>query len=320
MPVIRLRLLLAALLLSTAPAAALADGGLRATPENWPAAWNWDPLTILNLLLLSVGYAVGLTRLRLRSGSPRIGAPQAAAFATGLLIVFTALLSPLDALGEELSAAHMVQHMLLISAAAPLCVLGAPAFVLSWSVPPELRRWWQALPLNARWTWHAGLVWLLHAAVIWLWHLPPLYHAALRDPLVHDFQHLSFFAAGFLFWRLMLDPVSRRVLSPLSAVMFLFSTSVHAMALGVFMTFSRSPWYADYAGRTIAWGFSPLEDQQLAGLIMWVPACLVYPAAAAVVMGRYLSKEPPPRVRSDLPRRESPSAPNVRIGEPQWTP
>lgn len=116
-----------------------------------------------------------------------------------------------------------------------------------------------------------------------------MYQGALRDPLVHDAQHLSFFVVACLFWRACLDPLGGRRLGPAAALPYLFATSLHASALGVFLALSPRVWYADYATRTSVWGFTPLQDQQLAGLIMWMPACLIYPAVAAVLFGTWLA-------------------------------
>jgi putative membrane protein len=272
-----------------------AHGGIPATPDTWPAAWNADGLVLLNLGLLGWLYARGLAALWGRAGAGRgVGRFQAAAYLASLATLFVALISPLDALAEELSSAHMAQHMLLMTVAAPLFVLGSPALVLAWGLPRPWRpafghawRWLDVSPL-----WRPMPVWLLYAATLWAWHLPALYHAALRHPLVHDAQHLSFFAAACLFWRALLDPLSRRRLHPAAAVFFLFTTALHAAVLGIFMTLAPRPWYADYAGRTAAWGLTPLEDQQLAGLIMWAPGCLVYPVAAAAVFGVWLARLP----------------------------
>jgi cytochrome c oxidase assembly factor CtaG len=117
-----------------------------------------------------------------------------------------------------------------------------------------------------------------------------LYQAALRDPLLHDAQHLSFFTAASLFWRLCLDPLAGRRLSALGAIPYLFTTALHSAALGIFLALSQRTWYPDYVTRTSAWGLTPLEDQQLAGLIMWMPACLIYPAVAAILFGTWLTR------------------------------
>jgi cytochrome c oxidase assembly factor CtaG len=136
-------------------------------------------------------------------------------------------------------------------------------------------------------------VWLLFACALWSWHHPLLYQAALRDPLVHDAQHLTFFVVAALFWRLALDPFSRRRLHPVPAIGYLFVTSLHASVLGIFMALAPTSWYLDYTLRTPPFGLTPLADQQIAGLIMWVPACLLYPLVAVALVGRWLAAHEP---------------------------
>ncbi len=252
--------------------------GLLATAGSF--GWNLDPVVLLNLALASYLYARGLERLW-RAGAGRgVSRWQACAFAVGILAVGAALVSPLDPLSDELSSAHMVQHMVLMNVAAPLLVVGNPLLVVLSGVPAPYRlalgRAWQRVDVGG-WTRNPYLAWAAYAAVLWAWHHPALYRAALRDPLIHDLEHLTFFAAACLFWRAALG----RQLSPLAAVAYLFTTSLHATALGVFMALAPSPWYAEYLGRTDAHGLTALEDQQLAGLIMWMPACVAYVGVAA---------------------------------------
>jgi putative membrane protein len=274
--------------------APLADAGGTYLPgAPWWAGWNLDPVLLLNLALAGHLYHRGLGRVW-RAGAGRGVAPwQAGCFGAGLLVLLVALVSPLDALSGQLSAAHMVQHMLVMNLAAPLLALGSPAVVLLHGVPPAYRR-----PLGKLWRWldPAALrrpvaPWVLYSAALWAWHLPGLYQAALRHPVVHDLQHLTVFAAAFVFWRAVLDPAGRRRSGPAVGLVYLFTTSLHATVLGVFMTLAPRPWYPDYEGRTGAWGLTALEDQQLAGLIMWMPACLAYAAGAVGLLAAWLANE-----------------------------
>ena len=267
---------------------AQADVGVRVTPDDAWKAWSFDPLVLFTLITAGVLYHRGHMDLQRRTD--RI-APlsRAVCFYAALGLIGLILLSPLDALSQELSAAHMVQHMLIMLLAAPLFVLAAPATIIAYAMPPS---WQQVVGLqwlSHRLAWHPIALWTIFAITLWGWHHPVLYHAALRDPLVHDAQHLSFFLAAFLFWRIALDPVSRRRLHPMAALPFLFTTSLHASALGIFLTLAPAPWYDDYAARTAAFGLTPLVDQQLAGLFMWVPGCLVYPIVAMGLVVRWLT-------------------------------
>jgi putative membrane protein len=270
-----------------------ASTGVRVTPETVWRSWNWDLLILFNLALLALGYGFGWHTLRQRTSgesTARIGQGQLIAFCLALAALLVALISPLHALSEELATAHMVQHMLLMVVAAPLFVYGSPGRVLVWSLDEHWRRGVARgmrsfrLPLLDRAIWP----WLLYAAALWFWHWPPAYEAALADPLLHDAQHLSFFGAACVYWRGVVDPFVRRRLSPLVAVFSLFATSLQSMLLGIFLALSPRIWYEGYRWRTEAWNLSLLEDQQLSGLVMWMPACLVYPALAALVLGRWL--------------------------------
>ena len=224
-------------------------------------------LTVLLLALAAVLYALGLNRLWRRAGAGRgIRAMEAMSFAAGWLVVAAALLSPLHHLAERLLWAHMVQHELLMVVAAPLLVLGRPLEAFSWVVRFRVPKILS----------DPVLAWGLHAAGVWAWHVPVLFEAAVRNPWLHLAQHTSFFLPAAIFWWTVLAPGAR----PLAGMLSLFATMLHTGALGALMTFSRAPWYAGYA----------LQDQQLAGLVMWVPAGVAYPLAALFLVSRSLRR------------------------------
>ncbi len=280
----------------TCPSVAFAHG-IRADPDTWWRAWNWDPLVLFTSLLLAWIYCRGLTRLWARVGvGRRVNRLQAASFLGSLLVILVALISPLDALSEELCSLHMVQHMLLMAVAAPLLVIGSPGLVLAWGIP-EIRNGRIGVIMrsafrisNSTLFWRPVFIWMLFTATLWIWHHPVMYQAALRHPLAHDVQHLMFFITACLFWRVCLDPMSSRRLSAVVAIVYFFTTSLHSSALGVFLALSPRVWYEDYVTRTTVWGVSALEDQQTAGLIMWMPGCLVYAFVAAILFGRWLTR------------------------------
>lgn len=300
---------LAALITAVCPAVAVAHpSGLRAG-DPWWLAWHLDPLVLWNVLLLTSAYAWGVGRLWRRCGVGRgLARWQTASMAGGLLAVLLALLSPLDTLSDDLSWVHMTQHMVLMVVAAPLFILGAPGLALVWAMPRRWRkmtgRWTRrGVPGRTLWSlsWNPAVAWGLHAAVLWGWHLPALYELALLDPLIHDIEHLSFFLVACLFWRVAVDRRSHWRLNPGLSVLYLFTTSLHAMVLGVFMALSPRPWYPVYVGRTESWQLSPLEDQQLAGLIMWMPACSVYAVAAAGLFAAWLAALERPAINRRSP-------------------
>jgi putative membrane protein len=254
--------------------------------------WAWDPGIALPLLTTAALYGVGAHQLWSRGRRRGVRPWEVASFVSGCAVLVIALLSPLHEASEQLFAAHMIQHELLMVIAAPLLIVGKPGVVLLWGFPLRVRhiignlarsnswrRLWQPLtrPFDA---------WLLHAAAIWCWHVPVLFQAALRNEAVHALQHLSFLGSALLFWWAIVHPRRRAALG--LSIVYLFTTAIHTAILGALMTFAHTPWYPEYASRAAAWGFSPLEDQQLAGLLMWVPASFVYLVAALVILWRWL--------------------------------
>ena len=261
-------------------------------------AWSMDIPATVGIALASALYVAGVARLWGRAGVGRgVRRWQVGCFAAAIAALIASLISPIDTLSEELLWVHMIQHMLLMLVAAPLIVAGSPGLVAAWAMP---RRWrhrlaraWVRLRLReaSRWLlWHPILLWIAFGLVLWVWHVPVLYEAALNYPLIHDLQHLAFFGAACLYWRLMFDPIGRVRLTPALAVAYLFTTSLHGMLLGVLMALSPRVWYGFYEERTAAWGLSAIEDQQVAGFIMWMPVCGVYGIIAVVVLGVWLHR------------------------------
>ena len=254
--------------------------------------WTLDPW-ILAPLLLSLGlFAIGLHHLHGRSvqGAHRLTV-RARLLGGGWLILAAALISPLHEAGERSFAAHMFEHELIMLAAAPLLVLSEPLAVMLWAFPSGNRRTIGALtrspPFRTIWRFFANPVTatLLQAAALWLWHAPALFDLALASEGWHAAQHLSFLASALFFWTAMLG---RRTAPPVAALC-LVATSIVSGALGALMAFATSPWYAGYARLGMApFGLTPAQDQQIAGLIMWVPGGLVHAVAALLVMGRLL--------------------------------
>jgi putative membrane protein len=286
-------------LLLAIPAAAWAHADKPHGEGSWWTAWTGDPLLLGSLALVAAGYGLGLARIWRRMGVGRgLSRWQAGSFALGIGAVILSLVSPINALSAELSSVHMIQHMLLMMVAAPLLVLGHPSLAFLWALPVSWRTVFGRASrrlgrARGRWYpfWQPTVAWALFALALWIWHLPVLYQAALRDQGIHDLQHFAFFGTAALYWRVLLDPVGRIRLNRGLGVLYLFTTSLHATVLGVFMALSPRAWYSDYVSRTPAWGLSPLEDQQLAGLIMWMPACAIYAVAAMGIFVLWLREE-----------------------------
>ena len=262
----------------------------------WHEAWTrWivAPEITAPLALMGVLYALGVRRLY-RRGLERI-APRwrQACFAAGWTTLAVALISPVHAISEQLFSAHMVQHELLMTVAAPLLVLGDPLVPFLVAIPTPARRVLAralAGPLVRR-AWHhvsqPSVAFALHALAIWVWHLPAIFQQTLMNDAVHAAQHLSFLATAALFWWSLLD--SSRVTARGAAVLYLFLTTLHTGALGALLAVSRTSWYPAYGSGPAFWGLTPVEDQQLAGLIMWIPGTVPYLIAALLLFRTWLS-------------------------------
>jgi len=263
----------------------------------WGAEWY-----VLACLALSLGlYVLGAARLWSRARQSRATLlRQSACFGTGWLALALALASPIDGAGSLAFAAHMVQHEVLMIMAAPLLVLGRPFGPWTWALPPSWRQGvgrltrapavalpWRALtaPLSA---------WLLHFAALWLWHVPALFQAGLQNNGVHALQHASFLFTALLFWWAVLGG-QRTGATPGAGIVYLFTTMMYTGALGALFTVSETIWYPAYGHSAAHFGLTPLEDQQLGGLIMWIPAGLVYLVAGLVLAAGWLRRgEPAP--------------------------
>jgi cytochrome c oxidase assembly factor CtaG len=273
-----------ALLALAAPAPVLAHG---ADGGGWhPEAGIWIPL-----LLFAALYGLGYARLWQRSDQGRPGLRRGATlFGAGWLVLAGATVSPLHQAGEHSFFMHMIEHELIMLPAALLLVLARPGPALLWAFPAALRGAFASIARRGRsvWEWIAAPVaaTLVQGAVMWLWHMPPLFDRALDSEGWHIAQHLSFLLSALLFWWAVAH--GRRSSHGLAAFC-LFLTSLIGGALGALMAFSTSPWYAPYAalGLTPA-GLSPAEDQQLAGLVMWVPGGAFHAAAALYFLYRWL--------------------------------
>ena len=277
------------------PARGHAGGSPPAPGDLW-AAWNLDPVVVIMLLSVGIAYGLGLYRLWRRAGHGRgVRQWQAVSFATGLTILALALISPLDALGKALFSAHMAQHIILTAAVPPLLLLGKP-LVLIWSLPNRARAavgaWIRTGRLPRIWRWMARpkTGFLIEAAVLWGWHAPDAIHAALESEFIHGSMHLSFLFGGLLLWEGLAHTGPRRIGGYLIGAASSFLTMLHTGLLGALLTFAPRPLYLVYGERPLAWGLTPLEDQQLAGILMWVVCGWIYMATALVIIGMGLTQ------------------------------
>ncbi len=236
------------------------------------SGWDWEPSVIAGCAALLLGYAlIAGVRFTWRAGC----------FFSGVLVLFLALVSPLDTLADSyLFSAHMVQHILLILIVPPLLLLG---------VPPEVAQKILQHPMLAkaeRLLSAPVLAWTVGVATMWLWHWPPFYNAALASEPVHIAEHLLFLSSAVIFWWPVIGPVENLRLAPLWAAVYVFASCTAHTLLAILITFAPLGIYPAYLqpadnygilpllrGR---WGLTPSADQQWGGLLMWVPACAVY--------------------------------------------
>jgi putative membrane protein len=270
------------------PAIAFAHEGGPLHPDDLWTAWEFDPGVVIPLAISAALYALGSRR---QFGLTSI---QRLCFWSGWASLVIALISPLHPMGEVLFSAHMVQHEILMLISAPLLVLSRPLVTFLWALPFEWRRtlgrWSKAPAIRNPWLWMTApfAAWWIHAVAIWAWHAPVLFQATIHNDLIHTAQHLSFFLTALLFWWSLFYAHGRRAYG--SGVLYVFTTAIHTGILGALLTFAPRPWYPIYSNTTQAWGLTPLQDQQIGGLIMWVPASLVYLAAGLVLFAAWMKE------------------------------
>jgi putative membrane protein len=292
MPALSLITGLLALLASSARAHGLSD-------VDPGSLWSYDPWLLTPLYVTGIAFYAGTQRLwRSAGGGHGVSYRQVAAFWIGWLVAALAVTSPLHWLGERLFTAHMVEHELLMLLAAPLMAFASINGPLLWSLPASLRpaagRFLNSPPPAAAWAFvsHPVSATALHAAALWIWHAPPLYTWALENPLVHRLQHVSFFATALLFWWVLLhgrgQGRSMRLRDGI-AIACLFVTVLHSGVLGAVLTLSSRTWIPGQDALAGEFGLLPIEDQQLAGMLMWVPMGTLYTAAALFFAYRWLT-------------------------------
>ena len=230
--------------------------GAAPSPAEWLARWNLDPLLIGALLLLCAAY-VRLT--------PAVRPAQRRSFGAAFLLLLLLFVSPFCALTSALFSARVTHHVLLTAVAAPLLVVALPKVA---RVPGTLAAW-------------TGV----QALIFWAWHSPGLYAWGLSSNAGYWLMQLTLLGSALGFW------IAVRRASAPASVAALLATMVQMGLLGALITFSGSPLYAPHLASTVAWGYTPLEDQQLAGLIMWAPAAGLYLAAALALAGRWFAQE-----------------------------
>lgn len=261
------------------------------------ANWSFDPQFLVPVAIAAWFYVHGLTRWTERSRAHPWW--RTASYFAGLALLVTAIESPLDRLAEEYLSFHMIQHELMMTVAVPLILLGAPTTPTLRGMPRWLRlgviRRLARRPevrLAYGWITHPVVAIGAMTALLWAWHLAPgWYDASVRNAFVHDLQHISMAGVAVLFWWNVIDPRPRRArLAYIPRVLYVFAAGVPRQFLAAMLTFAEEPLYEVYrvAAGTVA--LTPADDQQLGGLIMWVPGGMMYLAIMGIIFGVWAHK------------------------------
>ncbi|HYK62544.1 MAG TPA: cytochrome c oxidase assembly protein [Bryobacteraceae bacterium] len=252
------------------------------------SAWDWKPSVVLGCGLVMAGYAWS-TRFRFSA--------RAAAFAAGVLAILLTLVSPMDELADHyLFSVHMAKHILFVLIAPALLLMGLPA------APMEQAMRIRNVARAERFLRQPAVAWTAGVGAMIAWHIPALFNKALANEPLHIAEHLSLLACGTIFWWPILSPLPQSRMRPLPhAAAYLFTACLACTSLGIAITFARSLLYPAYAHPADVyailplirenWGISPQMDQQIGGLLMWAPACLVYVTAIMAMFARWYAEE-----------------------------
>jgi putative membrane protein len=275
--------------LSTAPAWSLTETAARVA-----GSWTWPPFIVISLSLTAALYGLGAIRMRRRVTHRRSSVWPILWFALGWSSLVIALDSPLHELGEQLFWVHMTQHEILMLISAPLLVLGRPMLAFLWALPPAWRDMAASLgrsrTFKKAWAFASAPLsaWLLSALALWIWHIPWLFEQTLRDDWIHAAQHTTFLATALIFWWPLLNRT--QALDYGGGLVYVFATILHTSVLGALLTFAPRAWYSSYMMTAPAWHLSALEDQQIGGLIMWIPAGTLLLVVALVLLVKWMNE------------------------------
>jgi putative membrane protein len=249
-------------------------------------SWTFAPVVLLALAGYLCVYGARWRTSRREGGARAASWWRLAAWCGGVLTLFVALISPIDHWGEQLASMHMVQHLLLADIAAILLTLGLTRHILRPATRRIHRIEQAAGPFASPWF---GVV--AYVGVMWLWHVPALYDAALQHSLVHTLEHLSFAAAGLLYWWHLLSPIRSRLrLGGMGPIAYMASTKILVGLLGIVLAFAPDLLYDAYDLPGERWGMTAQDDQQVAGLIMALEQSIVMGIALAWLFARMLSE------------------------------
>ena len=264
-------------------------------PHGIMAAWSWPLWPAAGLLVAGVLYARGWTKLQ-ATRKKELPLWRAVSFGLGLLAIWIALASPIDALDDYLLSAHMLQHFILMSIAPPLLVLGAPLVPMLRGMPRWIIR--ALRPLFATRALHKVAHWLARPVVAWLlmnifflgWHVPQAFELTLRSEAWHNTEHMCFLFTNIAFWWVIVEPwPSQTKWSRWMVIPYLLTADVVNTILSAVLTFSGKVLYPSYAAAERIFRLTPLQDQVLAGAEMWVLNSTVFLIPVAVIVVKLLS-------------------------------
>jgi cytochrome c oxidase assembly factor CtaG len=249
-------------------------------------SWSLAPVVLVALAGYALAYGLRWRRSRSEGGPRAAGVGRLGLWALGVVLLAVALVSPVDRLGEQFASFHMVQH-LLIADLAPIALTVALTKHILRPVTRRLQRLERAAgPFG-----HPAFGVFAYVGVMWAWHVPALYDAALERPAVHVLEHLSFGAAGLLYWWHLLSPIrSRMRVGGLGPVAYMASTKLLVGMLGIMLAFSPTVFYGYGFGEGTRWGMTALDDQHVAGLIMALEQSIVMGIALAYLFIRMLNE------------------------------
>jgi putative membrane protein len=259
------------------------------------AGETWETVSILLCLgLYAFVYLSGYLQLRQGARPVAAGRTQLAWFVGSLVTFGLALLRPMSRLAEQLFSFHMAQHLLLMLAAAPLVVASRPVYVALWALPRSARKAIGRAGAQPAVAWLPALlrsplvIWMAFTGVFVFWHLPAAYGYALSHNWAHAVEHVSFVLVACGFWDVVIEPSGRRRIDHGAAVLYVATAAVLSSMPGALMVLTQRPLYGVHAETVAAWGLTEIQDQQLAGLIMWIPAGFAYLTAIVVQLVLWL--------------------------------
>ncbi len=300
------------------------------------SSWNWRPEVIISLLLAALLYLRGWWRLR-RLARPRPRKPgqpwplsarwRPISYLTGLFLIGLALLSPIEVLSGQLFFMHMIQHLLLIMLAPPLLLIANPLAVVLWGLPDGARRKAGAGVsglLHRRSGFRRflhnlaapGVLWLVWVITLVGWHDPNMYNWALRNEFAHDLEHLSFFLVSLAsWWRITAaGPHVGKPLGLSGRAILVLAIIPPTMLTGVVISFATNPIYTYYLDVPRLWNISVMMDQQIGGVLMWIPGSMMYLIAGLILIAQLLGQESrkPPLPESAWASDEALAAPGIQ--------